>query len=143
MHQIFGIRFSPGLADFVRSENGDRESIVYHLTPNLHVLTTGTSNGVVRDLFNKTSDWFTEVTRWMRTTYRFILVDMPATSDMSSTLRIASKCDGVILVVAADHLRWEVVQKEKRQLEKWQTNILGVVLNRRRFPIPECLYRAL
>ena len=79
----------------------------------------------------------------MRKPYRFILVDMPATSDMSSTARMASKCDGVILVVEAEHLRWEVVQREKEQLEKWHANIVGVVLNKRRFPIPGWLYRAL
>jgi uncharacterized protein involved in exopolysaccharide biosynthesis/Mrp family chromosome partitioning ATPase len=143
MHRIFGTRFSPGLVDFVGSRNGRRKSAVSRLTPDLHVLTTGTTNGIARELFNTSSDGLARAMKEMRKPYRFILVDMPATGDMSSTARMASKCDGVILVVEAEHLRWEVVQREKEQLEKWHANIVGVVLNKRRYPIPGWLYRVL
>ncbi|OHB64502.1 MAG: hypothetical protein A2Y76_01390 [Planctomycetes bacterium RBG_13_60_9] len=143
MHRIFGTRFSPGLVDLVGSTNGRRKLAISHLTPDLHVLTTGTNNGAARELFNAGSDRLAKAIGEMRKPYRFILVDMPATSDMSSTARIASTCDGVILVVEAERLRWEVVQREKEQLEKWRANIVGVVLNKRRYPIPGWLYRAL
>jgi len=68
---------------------------------------------------------------------------MPAVGEVHSAARLASLCDGVVLVVEAGSQRWEVVCKAKEQLLKWNANTLGVVLNKRRFPIPEWLYRTL
>jgi Mrp family chromosome partitioning ATPase len=75
--------------------------------------------------------------------YRYIVVDMPAIEEVNWVVRVASLCDGVGLVVEAEKCRWEVVQAVKERLLMSKANILGVVLNKRRFPAPRWLYDAL
>jgi len=45
--------------------------------------------------------------------------------------------------VEAERSRWEVVQRTKELLVKSNANVLGVVINKRRFYIPKWLYRTL
>jgi Mrp family chromosome partitioning ATPase len=47
---------------------------------------------------------------------------------------------GAILVVEAKYTRWPVMQNCKDRLVSSGANILGVVLNQRRYYIPSFLY---
>ena len=75
--------------------------------------------------------------------YRFIVVDMPALDEDSSAVRLAASCDGVVLVVETERLRWETISRTKHRLAQYHGNVLGVLLNKRRFPVPNWLYAAL
>jgi len=58
-------------------------------------------------------------------------------------MQIADLMDGVILVVEAEKTRWEVASRAKEDLLQANSKILGVILNRRQFHIPEWLYKTL
>jgi Mrp family chromosome partitioning ATPase len=58
-------------------------------------------------------------------------------------MRIAALMDGVVLVVEAEKTRWEVANKVREALVQADANVLGVILNKRRFHIPEWLYKTL
>ena len=58
-------------------------------------------------------------------------------------LAVASKVDGVILVVEAEKTRWQTVRKVKDSISRVGGNILGVVLNKRRYYIPQSIYKHL
>ncbi len=75
--------------------------------------------------------------------YRFIVVDMPALDEDGSMVRLAGSCDGLVLVVETERLRWEAVSKARQQLQQWNTNVLGVLLNKRRYPVPNWVYAVL
>jgi succinoglycan biosynthesis transport protein ExoP len=79
---------------------------------------------------------------WKRT-YSFTVFDMPPVLEENSAVRLAGLLDGVILVVEAERARWEVVQRAKGLLEQAKANMLGVVLNKRRYYVPEWVYRTL
>jgi hypothetical protein len=51
--------------------------------------------------------------------------------------------DGAVLVVEANSTRREAALKAKEALERANVRLLGVVLNNRRFPIPQRVYRRL
>jgi Mrp family chromosome partitioning ATPase len=51
--------------------------------------------------------------------------------------------DAVVLVVKHGGTRREVVKRAKETIERSGGKILGVVLNKRKFPIPEFLYKRL
>ena len=89
------------------------------------------------------SDRFTKQLSSVKKPYRFVVIDLPALSEASFVPRLSSLCDDVVMVVEAEHLRWEVVHRAKERLAKSQANILGVVLNKRRFHIPAWLYQTL
>jgi Mrp family chromosome partitioning ATPase len=49
--------------------------------------------------------------------------------------------DGVIFVVEAEKTRWPVALAAKEKIVSHGGNILGMVFNKRRFYIPEFVYR--
>jgi len=51
------------------------------------------------------------------------------------------KVDGVIFVVEAEKTRWPVAVASKEKVVKHGGNILGMVFNKRRFYIPEAVYK--
>jgi Mrp family chromosome partitioning ATPase len=73
----------------------------------------------------------------------WMLFDSPAINASGDALAIASKVDGVVLVVLSDKTRREVAQSAVRRLEAARAKVLGVVLNRRKMPIPEWIYKRL
>ncbi|MFP5222108.1 MAG: GumC family protein [Acidobacteriota bacterium] len=76
-----------------------------------------------------------------RSDFGYIVIDCPAVWRSNVPTRIATVVDGVILVVEAERVRVQIVERTKERLEEVNARILGVVLNKRRFYIPSWLYR--
>jgi capsular exopolysaccharide synthesis family protein len=75
----------------------------------------------------------------LRPQYDFIVIDGPPVNSYADASVLATKADGVILVVEADRTPVAEAETAKRQLSKVGARILGVVLNRRRSYIPAFL----
>ncbi|MEY3219308.1 MAG: hypothetical protein RIT27_665 [Pseudomonadota bacterium] len=72
--------------------------------------------------------------------FDFIVIDtLPGTISVDG-LTLSHKVDGVILVVEAESTRWQIVQQTKENIEIRGGNVLGVILNKRRFYIPKFIY---
>ena len=148
VHRIFGVKISPGLLDILVDDRRNREIIhsssagnLSSSAGNLFVLSSGRRAVDLSRLYR--SQVFRDlVDRWKRQ-YRFVVFDIPAVSEDSSAVHLASLVDGVILVVEAERVRWQVAQRAKERLLEAKANVLGVVLNKRRFPVPGWLYRTL
>ena len=54
---------------------------------------------------------------------------------------MVSMVDGVVLVVEAEKTRWPVALNVKEKTEQGGGRVLGVVFNKRKYYIPEWLYR--
>lgn len=76
-----------------------------------------------------------------REEYNVILVDAPAIRENSFTQLVAPGADGVIIVVEAGRVRREVLKRAMEELQKTGATMLGIVLNKQRYPIPEFIYR--
>jgi len=141
VHQIFEARLSPGLTDILA--NGKSGEAIFASSPvqNLRILSAGTADGNLSEMFD--SEGFINLLNSIKKDYRFVVVDLPAVNEASWAVRLARLCDGVGLVVEAERSRWEVVQRTKELLVKSNANVLGVVINKRRFYIPKWLYRTL
>ncbi len=77
----------------------------------------------------------------LRERFEYILIDSPAISASSDGLAILRKADGVIFVVEAEKTRWPVALAAKEKIESHGGNILGMVFNKRRFYVPDFVYR--
>jgi hypothetical protein len=82
-----------------------------------------------------------ELLQHLRHHYDFVIIDAAAATASSNGFALARHVDGVILVVEAEYTRWPVVQNFKDRLVGSGVNILGVVLNKRRYYIPSFLYK--
>ncbi len=75
--------------------------------------------------------------------FELIVVDSPPATTFPDGPGIVSQVDGVILVVEAEKTRWQVALAVKEKIIKHGGNILGIVFNKRRYYIPQWLYRRL
>jgi len=79
----------------------------------------------------------------LRKTFEYVLVDAPAVSGNSETPIFGRAADGVVMVLEAFSTRREAALKAKERIQASGGKLIGIVLNDRRFPIPEKLYRRL
>lgn len=79
---------------------------------------------------------------WQRLAERaeLIILDTPPVLSSPLAQALAPTVDGVILVVEAERTRTEVALAAKQALAAAGANILGVVLNKRRYHVPKPLY---
>ena len=56
---------------------------------------------------------------------------------------LATKMDGVMMVIEAENTRWEVARSAKDRIESEKVKLLGVVLKRRKMYIPDWAYKML
>ena len=78
---------------------------------------------------------------WER--FELILIDSPPLNMSPDGLAIAPRTTGVVVVVGAESTGWRVVRGTVSRIKNVGGNILGVVLNKRRYHIPEFIYRRL
>ncbi len=75
--------------------------------------------------------------------YAYIVFDSPALEEGADAISIARLSDSVILVVEAERTNWEVAIKEKEKILQANLGLSGVILNKRKFYIPEWLYKSI
>jgi Mrp family chromosome partitioning ATPase len=79
----------------------------------------------------------------LREQFAHVLVSAPPLARETEATLLGQLADGVVLIVEANHSRRDTVRQAKEHLETARVPILGAVLDQRRFPIPEFLYRRL
>lgn len=73
--------------------------------------------------------------------YDYVIVDGTSIFTSSDASRIAPLFDGMVLVVACEQTKWEVVQSAEERISNAGGEILGVALNKRKFHIPKKVYQ--
>jgi Mrp family chromosome partitioning ATPase len=79
----------------------------------------------------------------LRETFAFVLIDSSAAGPYADVAVLGSAVEGAVLVIDAEHTRRDAALHARDFLVAASVPILGAALNRRRFPIPECIYRRL
>ena len=75
--------------------------------------------------------------------FDFVLLDCPALASNAQTVRWASGADGMFLVVEAGVTKAPQIQLAQRSLVATGSNLQGIILNRRTYPIPKVFYKLL
>lgn len=79
----------------------------------------------------------------LRVAFDNILIDCRSLRGSSEAAMLSSSVDGVAVVVEAGRTRREEIRNAQRTIENAGGKFLGFVLNKRRYPVPEWLYRRL
>jgi len=79
----------------------------------------------------------------LRVSFDNILIDCRALGTSAEVAVLASNVDGIVIVVEAGQSRRDEILNAQRTIENAGGNFLGFVLNKRRYPVPEWLYRRL
>jgi Mrp family chromosome partitioning ATPase len=79
----------------------------------------------------------------LRFVFDYILLDCPALADSDEAIVLAPESDGMVVVVEADATRREQIQNTQKAIERAEGNLLGFVLNKRRYTVPNWIYKRL
>lgn len=79
----------------------------------------------------------------LRFAFDYILLDCPAMSVSDEAACLAPETDGVMVVVEADSTKREQIQNAQQTIERADGNLLGFVLNKRQYIVPNWLYNKL
>jgi Mrp family chromosome partitioning ATPase len=79
----------------------------------------------------------------LRAEFDFVIIDAPPLTRYADAIALAQVADGLILVLEADSTRRKAALMATANLRSSNVPILGAVLNKRTFPIPENIYKRL
>ena len=138
LHEAFGVQPQPGLLDYLL--NGQDLSQVRQSTfrPNLDLIPRGETPGTASSPFDLKR--FGELLEEARRHYDFVILDCPPVLEASDAQVICQKVDGVVIIIEANRLRYEVLTACLDELSP-QSRLVGYIFNKRQFFIPDFLYR--
>jgi Mrp family chromosome partitioning ATPase len=79
----------------------------------------------------------------LRVSFDNILIDCGSVATSTDAALLSASVDGVVIVVNAGESRRDEILNSQRTIETAGGKFLGFVLNRRRYPVPEWLYKRL
>lgn len=138
LHSCLDLPLSPGFSDLLNDPAVSMHELIHKGDEGFDIITSGKK--IDKGLFKMTSDSFKEILKNMKESYDYVLFDLSPVNGFPVINNIMKLFDGVILVIACESTRWDVAQNMKEKLESSNANIVGFILNKRKYYIPSWLY---
>ena len=126
-HKLFGLQ-NRGLSNCIATEIEIETVIQKSVTPNLDVLPSGPVPPNPSELLGSAK--METILKEAATKYDYVFLDMPPVLPVTDAAVMASKVDGVVIVLSSGDISPEEAKQTKTQLVQGGANILGVVLNK-------------
>ncbi len=130
VHEILDVSNDKGLTSALLDGKDEALPLQSTAVPGLRVLTAGPVPPNPADLLG--TQRMQRLIDALTASAEIVLFDSPPASIFADAAMLASRVDGVILVISAGRTRREVASRAKGILEKANARILGVVLNNAR-----------
>ena len=131
IHQLFGVKNGTGLTSVLIDSSAKEFPFQDSGIPNLRLLPSGPLPPNPSELLG--SRRMTELIDQLKEEADFVLFDSPPIVAVTDAAVLATKMDGVLLVIKAGTTKRELAKKAKDLLERVNANLLGVVLNNVRY----------
>jgi polysaccharide biosynthesis transport protein len=128
LHEVFGVRTTPGLANFLAAEADMPEVIRPTSTSNLYIVPAGRNSATLADLV--ASPRLASTLDILAGRFNYILFDTTPLLGVSDALSLAPHVGGAVLVLRHGHANREAARHAVRLLATIGTPLLGVILNR-------------
>jgi polysaccharide biosynthesis transport protein len=136
--KLFGLSAGPGAAE-VMAGDAELGAAMKSVGAQLHVLQAGGKEKAFTLHSEAVVDLLGQLTR----EHDHVIIDAPCANREATAQALGGLTDGVLLVARSGVTRREAVADAKKRIEMAQGKVLGVILNRRKYPIPGFLYRRL
>jgi capsular exopolysaccharide synthesis family protein len=137
--EMFGVTNHFGLTDALRQE-GPARRFARQLRPdNLWLLSCGSTVVGASAVLDR--DRLKLRLAALREEFDYVLIDTPPLNQYDDAVVLGQFADGLVLVLEANATRREPALRVVENLRAAQVQVLGAVLNKRTFPIPEVLYQ--
>jgi len=139
LHDYFGAEVGPGFAEALNDPAPLRDFVRPTWCSHLWLMASGAVRTELNGGLNP--DRLRSRLSELRAEFDYVLLDTPAVTSCPDAELMARYTDGVVLVVQSRSTHRASARAVKARLEMARIPILGAVLNRRTYPIPEALYR--
>jgi succinoglycan biosynthesis transport protein ExoP len=139
--EFFGVTNHFGLTDALRKDGSIRDFAKQVRPDNLWLLSCGSFAAESSGLLN--SELMKARVAELRKEFDYVLIDSPPLSAYADGVALGQLADALVLVLEANSTRREAAARVAENLRAAQIRIVGAVLNKRTFPIPEPLYQLL
>lgn len=136
--KVFNISESPGLADVLERKN-NLEDAVQNLGSNLTVLPSGAAE--LNPVVLLESSMMSEILRQVNEIYEIILINCANIRNYSDAVILSSITDGIAFAINQGKVRRQVVKNAITPLEAKKIMVMGAVLNKHKYVIPEIVYK--
>jgi capsular polysaccharide biosynthesis protein/Mrp family chromosome partitioning ATPase len=127
----------PGFFDLVSGKSNFQDA-VKEIGPHLWMMPAGTM--LLNPITLLDCDRTRDVIAQARSKFDLVLVEGPDLRSYKDSLLLSTYVDGVILVVSESRTRVPVINWILKPLKDHKANLLGAILNRRKFVIPKFVY---
>jgi capsular exopolysaccharide synthesis family protein len=128
VHKLFALPATEnGLASVVAGETTLLSALCPSGIPNLDILPCGSRPANPAELL--TSPAFHFVLVDLKAQYDFVIVDTPPVLAVSDPMAVASRVDGIILVIRMTNRARPAAERAREQLGAIGANVLGVIVN--------------
>jgi Mrp family chromosome partitioning ATPase len=140
LHAHCGVENHLGLSDCVVNE-GPITRFTQQVRDNLYLMPFGTN----------TPEWPTALTSprmrtriaELRESFDHVMFYAPPVGRFPDAMLLGQLADGIILIIEAENTKRQEATRAKETIESANVRLLGAVLDNRKFPIPEAIYRYL
>jgi MinD-like ATPase involved in chromosome partitioning or flagellar assembly len=130
-----------GLTNALQVTEPIRRFVTSLSRPNLWLLSCGAEIEGMQTMLG--SDRMRALLPELQREFDYVLIDAPPMEAGDDSVMLSRHAEGIVLVLRAHSTRRETARKAVRDLENADVRVLGAVLNRRTFPVPESIYRKL
>lgn len=140
-HAEFHAERANGLSDVIAGSVSLTSAVKHDVNSGLSLLTAG-------DPIDSPSRMLTQsvlqsLVMALTSLFDWVIVDGPPLTVYPEAVSLAAVSGGAVLVVRAERTRREVVEESKKLLGESGVDVIGAVLNRRKYHIPGFIYRRL
>jgi capsular exopolysaccharide synthesis family protein len=141
LHNQFRLKKKKGLYDALQGNAGLLDIVNEIIPKRLFFISAGQQTKNPISLFE--SNKFDNLLKQLREKFDLTIFDSAPLLGNPETILLANKTDGLIMILNAEVTRWEVAKSVKDDLEGSNVRILGAILNRKQFIIPQAIYKLL
>ena len=139
--RLLGLQGQLGVSDVCQGLADWSDALRPTDTDGLYVVGTGRAGGEASVLLGSAAG--REMASNLATRFEYVLIDGGRTLGQVEASLLAPNVDGTVLVVRANHTKREVLAKAEAEIRSNGGRVVGSILNRRTFPIPNAVYRRL
>jgi len=141
LHRYFGAENRLGLSEAVVQAGPIRGFAQQISGSNLWLLPSGVTGS--QSLSPLNSEGLRVRMNELRTEFNYVLIDAPPANLYADAITLGRLSDGIIMVLQSNSTKRETALKVKESFEAAKVRLLGAVLNKRTFPIPQGIYEKL
>lgn len=139
LHRAFAVENHFGLVESIAQPGALRNFARQVNNSNLWVLTCG-SLAPASPAAPLSSEGLRARMADLRAEFDYVLIDTPPTNLYADAITLGRLSDGMILVLQSNATKRDAALKAKESCEIAHVRLLGAVLNKRTFPIPQHVY---